>query len=146
MSPGITARYGAPTLTALRIVAGIGFFTHGAQKLFGWFGGMGPEGGTAEVMSRFWVAGIIEVVAAPLLILGLFTRMTALLSAGEMAVAYFWIHVPGGGLWWWANGGELAMLYAFTWLYFAAAGGGPYSVDARFRRPPVWKAGIPAPG
>lgn len=134
MSPGITARYGAPTLTALRIVAGIGFFSHGAQKVLGWFGGMGPEGGTAEMMSRFWVAGIIELVAAPLLILGLFTRLTALIAAGEMAVAYFWIHVPGGGLWWWGNGGELAMLYAFIWLYFAAAGGGPYSVDARFRR------------
>ena len=119
------------TKTALRIAAGLGYFSHGGQKLFGWFGGVGPDGGTAELMTRFGAAGVIEVVLGAALILGLFTRPAAFLASGQMAVAYFWIHAAGRGeLFWWANGGELALLYSFIWLYFAATGGGPYSLDA----------------
>ena len=119
------------SLDALRIAAGLGYFSHGAQKMFGWFGGFGPDGGTAELMTRFGAAGVIEVVCGAALVLGVLTRPVAFVAAGEMAVAYFWMHVsPSGELFWWANGGELAMVYAFTWLFFAFRGAGPFSVDA----------------
>ena len=117
--------------SALRIAAGLAYFSHGAQKLLGWFGGMGPDGGTVELMSRFGAAGIIETVGGALLILGLFTRPVAFITSGEMAVAYFWMHWGGSGqMWWWENRGEVVLLYAFIWLFFAAAGPGPWSLDA----------------
>jgi putative oxidoreductase len=117
------------TLTVLRIAAAILFFSHGAQKLFGWFGGMGG-GGTADLMSMIGAAGIIEVVAGVGIALGLLTRPLAFISSGEMAVAYFLGHVQRNNrLWWWENGGEVALLYCFIWLYFAAAGAGPISID-----------------
>ena len=115
---------------ALRIVAGLAFFTHGAQKLFGWFG----ASGTVELMSRFGAAGVIEVVAGVLIAVGLFTRLAAFVAAGEMAVAYLWVHALGGGLFWWGNQGELAMLYAFIFLLFAAWGPGPLSLDETMAR------------
>lgn len=119
------------TLAALRIFAGLGYFSHGAQKIFGWFGGFGPDGGTADLMTRFGAAGVIEVVCGIAIILGLFTRPLAFLASGQMAVAYFWAHVAGqGSLWWWANGGELPMVYSFLWLYIAVRGAGSFSVDA----------------
>jgi len=117
-------------LTLLRIMAAAAFFSHGAQKLFGWFGGFG-EGGTAELMSRFGAAGVIEVVVGVALALGLFTRILAFLGSGEMAVAYFWMHAAGSGsIWWWVNRGETVMLFSFVLLFFAAYGAGPYSLDA----------------
>lgn len=72
---------------------------------------------------------MIETVAGALLLVGLFTRFTAFIASGEMAVAYFWMHWGGDELWWWANGGELVMLYAFLWLWFAANGSGGASLD-----------------
>jgi putative oxidoreductase len=120
--------------TALRIAAGIAFFSHGTQKLFGWFGGMGPDGGAAPLMSRFGLAGVIETIAATCIVLGLFTRPLAFLVSGEMAVAYFWMHVGmSGQLWWWQNRGEVVLLYSFIWLFFSAFGAGPVSIDARLR-------------
>lgn len=130
-----TNRLENTTLTALRIAAGLGYFSHGAQKLFGWFGGFGPEGGTAELMTRFGAAGVIEVVAGTAIVLGLFTRPLAFLASGQMAVAYFWMHAAGqGSLWWWANGGELPMVYSFLWLYIAVRGPGPVSLDDWLRK------------
>lgn len=118
--------------TALRVFAGLGFFTHGAQKLLGWFGGMGPNGGTVELMSRFGAAGTIELVAGICIVLGLGTRWAAFIASGEMAVAYFWMHAGGSGsIFWWANRGELVMLYSFIFLLFASWGAGPYSIDAK---------------
>ncbi len=117
------------TQAALRIVAGLTYFSHGGAKLFGWFGGMGPNGGTVDLMSRFGAAGVIEVVVGACLILGLATQLMAFIASGEMAVAYFWVHVAGGGIWWWQNHGEIVMLYSFIWLVFAAWGAGPLSVD-----------------
>ena len=115
---------------ALRIVAGLAYFTHGSSKLFGWFGGFGPNHGTADLSTRFGAAGIIETVCGLGLILGLFTRPLAFIASGEMAVAYFWIHWGGGeNIWWWQNGGEMVMLFSFIWLLFAAWGPGPASVD-----------------
>jgi putative oxidoreductase len=120
---------------ALRIAAGMAYFSHGAAKLFGWFGGMGPNGGAADLMTRFGSAGIIEVVAGACIVLGCATQLAAFFASGEMAVAYFWIHLGGSGqIWWWQNHGELALLYSFTWLVFAAWGAGPLSVDAWLAR------------
>ncbi len=123
--------------TALRFAAGAAYFSHGAQKMFGWFGGFG-DGGTADLMTRFGAAGVIETLAGACILLGLFTRPMAFIASGEMAVAYFWIHLGGSGqVFWWQNRGELVMLYSFIFLYFAATGAGPHSVDgwlARRRR------------
>ena len=123
-------RYEDMTLTALRIFAGLAYFTHGGQKVFGWFGGFGADGGTADLMTRFGAAGLIEVVCGLAIVFGLFTRPLAFFASGQMAVAYFWVHVMGqGGLFWWGNGGELAMVYSFLWLYLAVRGPGSFSVD-----------------
>ena len=118
------------TWTLLRIVAGITIFTAGSAKLFGWFGGFG-ESGTAELFSRFGVAGVVETICGALIVVGLFTRQAAFLLSGLLAVAYFWIHAWGESLWWWQNGGRNAMLYSFLFLFFAVWGGGPYSIDAK---------------
>jgi putative oxidoreductase len=123
------------TLTVLRIVAGILFFSHGAQKLFGWFGGFGPSGGTVNLMSLMGAAGIIEVIAGAGIALGLATRPLAFIASGEMAVAYFWSHTRrSNSIWWWENGGEVAMLYCFLWLYVSASGAGRVSLDALLGR------------
>jgi putative oxidoreductase len=116
--------------TALRIAAGAAYFSHGGAKMLGWFGGFGPNGGTAELMSRFGIAGSIESIGGALLILGLFTRPVAFIASGEMAVAYLWMHWGRSGeMWWWKNHGELVLLYCFIWLLFSAYGAGPVSVD-----------------
>ncbi|MEP7380196.1 MAG: DoxX family protein [Gemmatimonadota bacterium] len=121
--------------TALRVVAGLAYSSHGAQKILGWFGGMGPTGGTVDLMSRFGAAGVIELVAGTCIILGFGTRWAAFIASGEMAVAYFWIHSGGSGsIWWWSNRGEVVMLYSFIFLLYAAWGAGPYSLDATLGR------------
>lgn len=131
MPAPLSDRYLPTTQSALRIAAGMTYFSHGAQKLLGWFGGMGPSGGTVDLMTRFGAAGVIELVAGAFLILGLGTRWAAFIASGEMAVAYFWIHTGGSGqLWWWQNHGEMVMLYSFIWVVFAAWGAGPISLDA----------------
>ncbi len=135
MSESFDQRFRTVAHTALRVAAGLTFFSHGAQKLLGWFGGTGPSGGTVELMSRFGVAGIIELVAGAGIVVGFLTRPLAFIASGEMAVAYFWIHWGGSGqMWWWQNRGELVMLYSFVWLLFAAWGAGPASVDAWLER------------
>lgn len=117
--------------TALRVVAAVGFFVHGAQKLLGAFGGVPPSGGPAPLVSVLGAAAVIEVIAGVLIALGLFTRPLAFLASGEMAVAYLYQHWgQSGSPWWWVNQGELALLYCFIWLFFAAAGAGPWSLDA----------------
>ena len=127
----LNSRYLPAAQSALRIAAGLAYFSHGAAKLFGWFGGMGPDGGTVELMSRFGAAGVIEVVCGACLVLGLATQLVAFIASGEMAVAYFWIHTGGSGkIWWWQNHGEVVLLYSFIWLVFAAWGAGPFSLDA----------------
>jgi len=121
--------------SALRIAAGLAYFSHGAQKLLGWFGGFGPTGGHVALMTRFGAAGTIETIGGALLILGLFTRPVAFLASGEMAVTYFWIHWGGSGQpFWWQNHGELPLLYCFIWFLFAAWGPGEFSLDATLRK------------
>jgi putative oxidoreductase len=118
-------------LSILRIVAGAVFFTHGTQKVFGI--PPLPQGMAIELMSQAGIAGILEVVGGLLIILGLLTRPTAFVLAGEMAVAYFQVHFPNS-FWATANGGEPAVLYCFIFLYFVFAGAGPWSVDAMIAR------------
>ena len=119
-------------LSALRIVAALSFIMHGTQKLFAW--PMNEPRPTAELFTQFWVAGVLEVFGGLLMLLGLFTRPVGFILSGEMAVAYFQAHLPRG-FWPILNGGELASIYCFLWLYFAAAGPGPISLDALlFRR------------
>jgi putative oxidoreductase len=79
------------------------------------------------------LAGVLETFGGVLLLLGLFTRPVAFILAGEMAAAYFMSHLPRG-FWPLLNRGEPATLFCFVWLYLAAAGGGPWSLDALRRR------------
>jgi putative oxidoreductase len=117
----------APTLlSVLRIVAAFLFIAHGTQKLLGF---PAPPPGPIELMSRPGIAGLLEIVGGALLMVGLFTRPVAFVLAGEMAFAYFLAHA-GQNFWPLLNRGELAVLYCFLFLYFAAAGGGPLSLDA----------------
>ena len=116
----------------LRIVIGFTFSLHGFQKLFGFFGGMG-HGARAHFFSQMWLAGTLECFGGLLILLGLFTRPVAFLLCGEMAVAYFKSHFPHG-FWPITNGGELAVLYCFVFLYLMTTGAGPLSLDRLVRK------------
>ena len=111
---------------ATRIVTGLLYSCHGAQKLFGAFGG------TVATETIAVVGGVIELVAGILIALGLATRIAAFVASGEMAVAYFKYHAPEG-FFPILNKGELAVVYSFLFLLFAVLGGGRYSIDARIR-------------
>ena len=117
----------------LRIMAGLDFAQHGAQKLLGAFGGMGPAGGSVPLFSLFGLAGTIELVGGLLIAFGLFTRPVAFIASGEMATAYFMGHFPKN-FFPIKSGGELAVLFCFTWLFFAAHGAGAWSLDALISR------------
>ena len=117
------------TWALLRIVTGLVFMVHGAQKLFGMFGGAGPNGGSVPLASLFGVAGVLEFFGGLLIVLGLFTRPVAFILAGEMAYAFWTMHFPNGGINPVANHGEPAVLYCFIFLFLAFHGAGPYSVD-----------------
>ena len=108
----------------MRIVVGLLFSFHGAQKLFGLFGGMGGSGEGAQLISKMGLAGGIEFFAGVLVMVGFFTGWAAFLASGQMAAAYFMAHLPRGFLPI-DNGGELAALYAFVFLYIASRGSGP---------------------
>lgn len=115
-------------LSVFRIVTGILFLAHGLVKLFGFPEGAAP--GQVPLVSLFGLAAVLELVGGAAIVLGLFTRPVAFVLAGQMAVAYFMAHAPQG-IYPVLNGGELAILYTFAFLYFAAAGAGPWSLDAR---------------
>lgn len=119
-------------LSVLRIVAGFLFFLAGTSKIFAFPVGM-PGGLTAVFPSQVWIGGVLELVGGALLIFGLFTRPTAFVLSGEMAVAYFQFHAPSS-LWPTVNNGVPAVLDCFIFLYLSAAGGGPWSVDALRKR------------
>ncbi len=135
-APNIVSRWQswAPRLlSVLRVVAGFLFMQVGTAKLFAFPAAVMPDGGTAAVGSLAWFAGLMEVLGGPLLILGLFTRPVAFLLSGEMAIAYFYGHAPQG-FWPVLNQGTDAALYSFLFLYFSAAGAGPWSLDALRQR------------
>jgi putative oxidoreductase len=116
--------------TLFRIVFGLLFASHGAQKIFGVLGGQKAD------QPLFMVGGWIELVTGLLIVIGLFTGVAAFIASGEMAVAYFMVHAPNG-FWPLVNHGEAAVLYCFAFLYMAARGGGPWSLDGQRERRPV---------
>jgi len=119
--------------SVLRIVAAFMFMLAGTTKLFAFPIAAMPGGGTVQLASQMGIGATLEVFGGALLLVGLFTRPVAFVLAGEMAVAYFQFHLPKG-FWPVANGGVAAALYCFVWLYFSAAGAGPFSLDARRKR------------
>jgi putative oxidoreductase len=119
-------------LSVLRLMAGLLFVEHGTAKVLGFPAGVGPHVGL-QLGTMIGVSGLLELVGGVLVALGLFTRIAAFILSGEMAVAYFTAHAPHG-FYPAANHGELAVLYCFVFLYLAASGPGPWSVDAMRRR------------
>lgn len=112
-------------LSLLRIVAGLMFTQHGTQKIFGF-----PQAarGPFELLSQMGIGGVLELVGGVLIVLGLFTRPVAFILSGMMAVAYFQFHA-GSSLYPLVNGGELAALYCFVFLYLSFAGPGAWALD-----------------
>ena len=109
-------------LSVLRLVSGALFVEHGTSKILG----IPPHDVPLSSLAVF--SGTLELVGGVLLVIGLFTRLAAFILSGEMAVAYFMVHVHGS-FFPMVNKGELALLYCFVFLYLAAAGGGPWSLD-----------------
>lgn len=130
------SRYAELAYAILRIVTGLLFAFHGAQKIFGAFGQQ-----AVPIASLRGAAGLIELVGGGLVMIGLLTVPAAFLASGEMAVAYFMAHAPRG-TWPIQNQGELAALYCFVFLYIAARGAGIWSVDGLWlgRRASVMRA------
>ncbi len=126
---GLPVTWAPRLLSLLRIVSALIFMEHGTQKLLNFppmTEGMAPP----PPLSLLWVGGLLETVGGALLLVGLFSRPVAFLLAGEMAVAYWMFHAPQS-LFPALNGGDAAILYCFVFLYIAAAGPGPWSLDAR---------------
>ena len=118
-------------LSILRIAAGCLFLMHGLEKFFAVGGGRIDR----DIMTVRGLAGWLESIGGPLIILGLFTRPAAFILSGEMAVAYFRSWAPRG---FWASfsgpGMEASILFCFLFLFLCAAGPGPWSLDAVWRR------------
>ena len=136
----IPERYAPMTYALFRIVFGLVFLCFGLQKLLGWFGRE-----AAPLMSLQWGAGVVETFGGLLIMIGLFTKLAAFISSGEMAVAFFHIHVatvamgPQGaglpmGLLPIMNGGVDATLFCLAFLYIATRGAGIWSVDSMMGR------------
>jgi putative oxidoreductase len=136
----IPERYAPVTYALFRIVFGFLFLCFGLQKMFGWLGGQ-----VAPLMSLQGAAGVVETVCGLLIMVGLFTRLAAFLASGEMAVAFWYIHVlvigmgaqgPGlpMGLFPHLNMGVDAAMFCFAFLYIATRGAGIWSVDASMGR------------
>jgi putative oxidoreductase len=132
---GFLGKFSGPIYAAMRIVVGLMFAQHGAQKLFGWLGGMGQDGGSAAFPSLMFFAGLVEFFGGVLVALGFRTSIAAFISSGQMAVAYFMAHASQA-LMPIQNRGELAVLYCFVFLYIASHGPGRLSVDSMFEKSP----------
>jgi putative oxidoreductase len=126
----IPERYAPRVYAIFRIVFGLMFLSHGLQKIFGMFGGVQLFGGQLPPLTSMpGIAGVLELILGTMIMAGLFANLAAFLASGEMAVAYFTQHQPTG-FWPLENQGELAVLYCFAFLYIAARGAGPWSLDA----------------
>ncbi len=112
-------------LSVLRIVTGFLYLQHGTQKMFGF---PAAQHNPYQLFSLLGAAGVLEVVGGTLILIGLLTRPVAFLLSGEMAFAYFIAHAPRS-FWPMLNGGELAVMWCFLFLYLAFAGGGSWSLD-----------------
>jgi putative oxidoreductase len=127
----VIGRFTPQAFALLRIVSGLLFMVHGTQKLLGVPGS--GKGTVAPFSFPMGAAGIIELVCGALITVGLITGIAAFIASGEMAVAYFMAHAKGG-FWPIQNKGELAVLFCFVFLYFAAHGAGIWSIDSILRR------------
>ena len=125
---GLLARFVEPTYAIMRIVVGLLFAFHGAQKVFGAFGGT-----ARPLASLMGLAGVIELAAGLLVMFGLLAGLAAFLASGQMAFAYFLRHAPRSG-WPIENEGELAALFCFVFLFISARGAGIWSLDRLLRR------------
>lgn len=124
-----TTRFVPITYLLLRLVSGLLFFQAGSLKMLGWFGGMpGTPGEGAHLMTQAGIGGVLEFFGGIAIMLGLCTRPVAFILAGEMAVAYWQFHAPGGA-WPILNHGEPAVLFCFIFLFMATYGGGEWSLD-----------------
>jgi putative oxidoreductase len=123
----VLGRFSPQFYAVMRIVVGLLFACHGAQKLFGVLGGQ-----HVALASKFGVAGIIEFIGGLMVAIGFLTGTAAFVASGEMAYAYFTQHMPRGGLPI-QNAGEPAVLFCFVFLYIAARGVGIWGVDKRSR-------------
>jgi putative oxidoreductase len=119
------AAWSPRALALLRIVAGLLFLEHATMKFFHFPAPLMP----GPLPPLFVAAGVIEITTSTLITLGLFTRAAALIASGEMAVAYFMIHLPQS-FWPTLNKGEAAVLFCFIFFYLVFAGPGTWSVDA----------------
>ncbi len=127
MSEGFSRGASRYAYALMRIVVGLAFAQHGAQKLFGLFGGADGSGGSVEMLSLMGIAGAVELGGGLLVAAGLLARLAAFVCSGQMAAAYFMAHA-GGGFWPIENGGELAVIFCFVFLYIACRGSGPLSL------------------
>ncbi len=116
-------------VSVLRIVAALLFIEHGSQKLLGFPSSANPA---PALLSMLGVQGVVELVGGALLVVGLFSRIVGFILSGDMAVAYFTVHAPKS-FFPVLNGGDAAVLYCFTFLFLAVAGGGAWSLDALLR-------------
>src|SRR5438270_12756357 len=112
-------RYGTYTYAIFRIVFGLLFLMHGTQKVLNW----PPPKQPMQLPGMLVGAGVIEIICGSLILIGFFAAVAAFLACGEMAVAYFMQHQPGGALPI-MNGGELAVMFCFAFLYIACRGSG----------------------
>ena len=117
-------------LSVLRMVSALIFFLHGTQKLFAFPARMNNAAMGPDMFSLLWFAAVLEIVGGVLLFIGLFSRPVAFVLSGQMAFAYWWAHAPRN-LFPTLNGGDASILYCFIFLYIAAAGAGPWSLDAQ---------------
>ncbi|MBL8547551.1 MAG: DoxX family protein [Hyphomonadaceae bacterium] len=125
---GFLDRFSPQLLSALRFVSGLLFLAHGTTKLFG-FPPTEMFAQPPEMFSTMWFAGVIELVGGALIAVGLFTRPAAFVCSGMMAVAYWMAHATQS-FYPVQNGGDAAILFCFAFLYIAAAGPGPLSLDS----------------
>ncbi|MFC3875183.1 DoxX family protein [Neisseria musculi] len=129
---GVLSRFQPVLLSVLRITAAYMFMLHGTAKLFGLSYVAQLDG--LPLMSLPGIAGIFETFGGLLLLLGLFVRPVAFILSGLMAAAYFIAHAPAAPLLPLINQGEPAALYSFVFLYLAAAGGGAWALDNKFKK------------
>lgn len=138
----IDPRWTPRALGLLRIITSLLFIQHGTSKHFGFPPSPMPA---PDVWSLPWVAGWMEVVFGFMLLIGLLTRPVAFLLAGEMAVAYWYVHAPQN-FFPLANMGEPAILYSFIFILFVAAGPGAWSLDRMIPKNTSGIEGYAAPG
>src|SRR5919109_212239 len=115
-------RFADPVYCLMRLMVGLMFFCHGAQKIFGWF--TPPDKPPQPLSPMMALGGWVEVICGVLIAIGLLTRLAAFIASGEMAVAFFMFHGAGGNLIPIVNRGELAVVYCFVFLFIFFYGPG----------------------